>query len=103
MKNQKDFIKNMHHEDWRVRLKVAKRIDIEYLPKMINDISYYVRTVVAQRIDPSFLPQMMNDEDMLVRCEVAMRINKKNALLMSALDESKTVRYEAWKNVMGSL
>jgi hypothetical protein len=43
----------------------------------------------------------MCHEHWLVRYEVAKRIDKKNALLMSALDEDEKVREIALKNALG--
>jgi hypothetical protein len=100
---QEQCIENIHHEYWFVRREIALNIEPSYLPQMINDTENFIRVIIAQRIDSSYLPQMMNDEDWQVRTEVAQRIDKKNALLMSVIDEDKWIREIAWKNAMGLL
>jgi hypothetical protein len=72
-----------------------------YCVMRMHSKDYLIRYDVAKHIDISYLPQMMYDESRIVRIMVARRIDKKNALLMNALDEDESVRETAWNNVMG--
>ena len=64
----------MGDPDWRVRIEVAKRVDLRRLHKMMKDKDWGVRRMVARRIDPSRLHEMVGDPNVEVRWEVAMRI-----------------------------
>jgi ribosome-binding factor A len=75
--SQEWCIENIKHNDWHVRCEVAKLIDSSYLPQMMFDVDDIIRTVVAMRID------------------------KKNALLMSGIDENEEVRKIALDNALG--
>ena len=74
----------MNDKNWDVRWQVAKKINIEHLPKMMNDENLRVREEIAIRIGNvggtfanEHLPKMMNDRDYYVRYEVAKRIDPK--------------------------
>jgi ribosome-binding factor A len=93
----------MHDKDDFIRREVARRINILHLPQMINDESSFVRLEVLQRISIADLPKMMYDKDWFVRFKVAQRIDKRNALLMSGIDENEKVRKIALENALGLL
>jgi hypothetical protein len=75
----------------------------EWCIKNMHNEDYWTRYQIAHYIEISYLPQMMNDKHWHIRYEVARRIDKRNAFIMSALDEHQTVRECAWNNVMGLL
>jgi len=63
-------------------LEFAKRIDVEYLPRFINNRFAEVQEVISQRISPQDLPKLMNSAFPSVRETVARRAIAKDLVEM---------------------
>jgi hypothetical protein len=98
---QNNLLDMIDDPQFYVRKYVALNLDPNLLYKMVNDNHFEIRIIVAKHICKNDIHLLKNDKDCTVRLIVAQRIDKKTALLMSAIDKSKSVRDEAWKNVMG--
>jgi hypothetical protein len=91
----------INDENGYIRALAASYVDLGTLNTMVNDENNCVRFMVALRTEDSNIKQiLLNDEFFLIRELAVKHLSKKDALLISGIDKSESVRNVAFEHVM---